>query len=494
MSDCKTGADHIASLRDGRTVYLDGKLVDDVTSHPAFRNAVHSSAALYDYQARPENIEAMTFVPEGGSRRINRSWLAPKTYEEMVTRRKAMQSWAALSGGFLGRAPDHLASSLLGQRMGIEVFRKHGEARAKALEDYFDYASRSDLFLTYVIINPQADRSKAWGEQEEELVARIVDEDTRGITVRGAKMLGTSSIMANEIFVANLQPLKPGEEAIAFSCTLPMNAKGLKVLSRKSYEAHAASVYDNPISSRFDENDALIYFDDVHIPWDRIFVYRDTNMCRAQFHDTPGHAYQNYQAQIRLSVKIKFLVGLARRITEAIGTADIPSVREQLGTLAAQAGMVNAMLAGMEAEAGRHGPWLVPNRHYMYSAQVLTQDLYPHLMNMIRELAGGALIMLPSSVEDFSNPELAKIIRRTQRSPSMKPEGKVRLLKAAWDAIGSEFGSRHTQYEMFYAGARFVTAGHSFRTFDWDAATGLVEAMTSGYDIESALAEINTRR
>lgn len=488
MSDCKTGADHIQSLRDGRSVYIDGKLVEDVTTHPAFKNAIRSAAALYDYQARPENIEAMTFLPESGGRRINRSWLAPKTYEEMAGRRKAMQAWAALSGGFLGRAPDHLASALLGQRMGIEVFRKHGAARAKALEDYFDYASRNDLFLTYVIINPQADRSKDWGEQAGELVAQIVDEDSTGIWIRGAKMLGTSSIMANEIFVANLQPLKKGEEALAFSCALSMNAKGLKVLSRKSYEASAVSIFDNPISSRFDENDALVYFDNVHVPWERVFVYRDTDMCRAQFHDTPGHAYQNYQAQIRLSVKIKFLVGLARRITETIGTTDMPPVREQLGILAAQAGMVNAMLAGMEAEAARQGPWLVPNRHYMYSAQVLTQDLYPRLINMIRDLAGGALIMLPSSAEDFANPELAKIIELTQRSPSMKPAEKVRILKAAWDAIGSEFGSRHTQYEMFYAGARFVTAGHSYRTFDWAACTALVEELTSGYGIENAVA------
>ncbi len=492
MSDCKTGAEHIASLRDGRTIYIDGKLVEDATVHPAFRHAIEAAGALYDYQSKPENIEAMTFVPEGSNRRINQAWLAPKTHEEMVVRRKALQSWAALSAGFLGRAPDHLASALLGQRIGIDVFRKHGAARAKAVEDYFDYASKNDLFLTYVIINPQADRSKAWGEQDEDLVARIVDEDSRGITVRGAKMLGTSAIMANEMFVANLQPLKPGEEAMAFSCALPMNAKGLKVISRKSYEANAVSIFDNPISSRFDENDALVYFDDVHIPWERIFVYRDTDMCRAQFHDTPGHVYQNYQAQIRLSVKIKFLVGLARRISESIGTADIPSVREQLGALAAHAGMVNAMLAGMEAEASRFGPYLVPNRHHLYSAQVLTQDLYPRLMNTIRELAGGALIMLPSSVEDFSNPELVKIIKKTQRSPSMPPEGKVRLLKAAWDAIGSEFGSRHTQYEMFYAGARFVTAGHSYRTFDWDTATGLVEAVTSGYSVESALNAINS--
>ena len=487
MTTCKTGAEHIKSLKDGRTVYIDGQVVTDVTEHPAFRNAVKSAAMLYDFQARPENTELMTFARPGSNRRISRAWQIPRSYAEMVQRRKALQAWAALSYGFMGRSPDHLASALVGQRIGIEVFRKHGEDRAKAFENYFEEASSNDYFLTYVIINPQSERAKDWGDQKEELVARIVDEDSGGITIRGAKMLGTSSIMANEVFVANLQPLKPGEEALAFSCALPMNVKGLRVLSRKSYEAAAVSMFDNPISSRFDENDALMYFDDVKVPWERVFVYRDTDMCRAQFHDTAGHAYQNYQAQIRLSVKIRFLTGLAHRITEAIGTTNIPSVREQLGYLAAQSSMVNAMMAGMEAEGTMRGEWYVPNKHFMYSAQVLTQDLYPRVVNTLRELSGGALIMLPSSIHDFADPELRKIIGVTQRAANMGPEDKVKFLKAAWDAVGSEFGSRHTQYEMFYAGARFVTSGHSYRTFDWGDATGMVDALMGSYDLASEL-------
>ena len=120
------------------------------------------------------------------------------------------------------------------------------------------------------------------------------------------------------------------------------------------------------------------------------------------------------------------------------------------------------MLAGMEASGTQRGECYLPNRHLVYSAQVVTQDLYPRLINMIRDLAGGSLIMLPSSVRDLADPALAAIMHKTQRSPNFEPEEKVKLLKAAWDAIGSEFGSRHTQYEMFYAGARFVATGHSY--------------------------------
>src|SRR6516165_1216024 len=175
--DCKTGAEHLASLRDSRAVYIDGTRVADVTTHPAFRNAVRSAAALYDFQARPDNVERMTFEPSAGSRRINRCWQKPRDHQELVQRRQALVAWAEQSAGFVGRSPDHVASSLLGQVIGIEVFRRHGEARAKALLDYFDHASRNDLFLSYVIINPQADLSKAWGQQDDELVAQLVDED-----------------------------------------------------------------------------------------------------------------------------------------------------------------------------------------------------------------------------------------------------------------------------------------------------------------------------
>lgn len=355
-------------------------------------------------------------------------------------------------------------------------------------------ATRQDWFLTYVIINPQADRSKAWGEQAEaDLSARIVDEDAGGITIRGGKMLGTSSIMANEVLVANLQPLKPGEESLAFSCALPMNTKGIKVLSRKSYEAHAVSKWDNPLSSRFDENDAVLWFQDVKVPWERVFVHRDTDMCRAQFHDTWGHTMQNYQAQIRLTEKLRFLTGIARRVAETIGTVNMPPVRDALGKLAAQAAGVEAILHGMEASGAQQGEWFVPNKHMMYAAQVLTQELYPQVVATIRDLAGGGMIMLPSSAADYGNPEMARIIRTTQQSPMSTPDERVKFMKLAWDAVGSEFASRHLQYEMFYAGAQFVTRGHSWRTYDWDRALGMVDGLLDSYAMpENTPADIMT--
>jgi 4-hydroxyphenylacetate 3-monooxygenase len=484
----KTGEQHIASLRDGRTVLIDGEKVDDTTRHPAFRRTVQSVGRLYDFAIAPQNRDLMTFATPSGDR-ANRIWELPRSLPELVERRHALEAWSGLHAGFMGRAPDHVASCIAGMYMGRDVFEAYDPARAKALADYYEYARDNDLYLTYVIINPQADRSKPASQQKDAfLTAGVVDQDAQGITVRGAKMLATGGVVANEVFVTCIQPLQPGDEAYALSFAIPMNSKGLSLMSRKSYEQASPSIFDNPLGSRFDENDAVLHFDDVKVPWERVFVFKNVEMCQKQFHATGAHVYQNYQAMIRLSVKVRFLLGIARRTAEINGVIGFPQVRETLGQLAAEAGMIDALVAAMEAKGAMRAGYFMPDRHTLYSAQTLTQQLYPKIINTLRDLAGGGLIMLPSSVRDFANPDIASLIDRTQQSPVASATERVKFFKLAWDAVGSEFASRHQQYEMFYAGATFVTKGHSFRTYDWDASASLLDGMLGSYQLEDETA------
>jgi len=142
----RDGAQHLQSLRDGRAVYLDGGPVGDVTEHPAFRNAVRSVCGLYDYQSAPENRALMTFTPADGDDPANRIWQLPQSYEELVERRRALESWAGLHAGFFGRSPDHVASCISGMFMGLEAFQAYDPARAAALADYYRMARDEDLF------------------------------------------------------------------------------------------------------------------------------------------------------------------------------------------------------------------------------------------------------------------------------------------------------------------------------------------------------------
>jgi 4-hydroxyphenylacetate 3-monooxygenase len=480
----KDGRKHVQSLRDGRRIFIDGQPIDDHVAHPAFHHAIRSAAGLFDYQAQPHNLERMTFTSPKTGDRVSRMWQLPTSHAELVERRQALEAWAELTCGMLGRSPDHVASCVSGMYMGLDLFERHGPVRASAVRDYYEYARDNDLYLTYVIISPQADRSKSAGEQADEfLVAGVCDEDSEGITIRGAKMLGTACPLANEVFVGAIQPLKPGEEKHSFTAMVPLNAKGLTILSRKSFEAHAVSTFDNPLASSFDENDAVLYFDEVKVPWERVFVHNDVQMAQAQWHAIPTHVYQNYQCQIRLMVKLRFLVGLAKKIADTNGITGFPQVRETLGQLAAETAMVEGLVVAMESAGWNYGTYFVPNKKLLYSAMVLTQQLYPKFVTTIRELSGGGMVMLPSSVQDFANPEVAGYIGKTQRSPATGSVGRVKLFKLAWDAVGSEFGSRHQQYEMFYAGANMVTRGHAFRTYDWDRAVSLVDGFMSSYDL-----------
>lgn len=483
----KTSLQHIESLRDGRSVYINGEKVDDVTTHPAFASSIEWLSNLYDYQH--DHLELMTTVDPATGERYNRIWQLPKSPEDIKQRRMALEAWTGLSCGFLGRAPDHVASCISGMVMGIERFERYDKVRAENLRNYYRYARDNDLYLTYVIINPQADRSKSTGEQADEfLTAGIAAEDNEGITIRGAKMLATGGIMANEVLVTCLQPLKKGEEEkYAVSFAIPMNAPGLKILSRKSYEEHNQSVFQNPLSSRFDENDALLYFDNVKVSWDRVFVHRDTDMCMAQFHETPAHVYQNYQAQVRLMVKMRFLAGVAYRTAEMNGIIGLPQVREKLGQIAAEAAISESFVNGMESKGSYVGEYYIPDRHLLYASQVIAQQLYPKFISRLRDLAGGGVIMLPSSTQDFANPEMRELIEKTQQSPIANAVERVKFFNLAWDAIGSEYASRHTQYEMFYSGATFVTKGASFRTFDWKRSASLLDGFASQYDLNEEI-------
>jgi 4-hydroxyphenylacetate 3-monooxygenase len=480
----KNGKAYLSSLRDNRTIYIDGRKVTDVTNDSCFRGAIASAASLYDYQAAPENLERMTFPSPTSGERVNLSWLLPRTYGDLVRRRQAIETWSALSCGMIGRSPDHVASTLAGFRMGLAAFRGYDPARAAALEAYFQYARDNDLFLSYVIINPQSDKAKsASGQPDPHLVASVVDQDSEGITIRGAKMLATSGIMANELLVSGFQALQAGDEAYAFTAVVPVGASGLSLMSRRSYEQSATSTFDYPLSSRFDENDAVVHFDDVKIPWDRVFVFKDLKMAQAQWHDTRAHVFQNYQCIVRLMVKLRFLLGLARKIAETNNIINYPQVRETLGLLAAKVSNIEALVIAMELKGESFHEFYVPDRSMLCTAQVIAQTTYPEVVETIRSLSGGGMIMVPSSHADFAAPETNAIIHKTQRSPVATSEQRVKLMKLAWDAVGSEFGSRHLQYEMFYSGAPLVTRGNSFRFFDWDGPKQAVERFMDSYGL-----------
>jgi 4-hydroxyphenylacetate 3-monooxygenase len=409
----------------------------------------------------------------------------PRSREDLQARREALTAWATLTNGLVGRGPEHVAGFLAGFAGAPDVFGRADRRFAENVVRFHRRASEQDLFVTYVIVPPQVDRSKtAQGWDEKFLQVGVVGERDGGIVVRGSQMLGTSAAVSDVLLVSCITPLKPGDEDVANTFVVPIGAPGLKIYCRPPYALHKSSVYDYPLSTRFDETDALVVFDDVFVPWENVFVYRNVEMLRAQFFETAAHVLGNTQAQIRLSVKMKFLIGLARKIAAATQTDTFPGVQEKLGELASLAAVVEGMVLAAEATCAvdRHGV-ARPNPRFLYGAMGLQSELYPRAIQILRELAGGGMIQVPSSVQDLLSSETQADLRKYLRAAGMTAEERIKLFKLAWDLVGTEFGGRHLQYEMFYAGAPHVARGHAYRNYGYDEAVERVDAFLDGYSI-----------
>lgn len=456
----RTGREYLDSIRDGRQVWLDGELVRDVTRHPAFRNTARSIAALYDLTHDRRHVETLTTPAETGSARTHRAFQIPRSYEDLVTRRRAYKVWAESSFGFLGRSPDYMASGIAGFATVPQVFSTETFDGTANLDAYYERMSKGDLYQAFTITNPQIDRTKAASEQEEDdLYVRVVKELDSGIVVRGAKMIGTAAVFGDEIIVGTIEPLAPQDVEYALSFSIPIDTPGLKFISRVSYELAARSVFDNPLSSRFDENDALLICDDVFVPWERVLVYRDVNAALMQWWGTAAYANFAHQAATRFWTKLEFLSGLAILIAKANNTDQLPPVQSQIGKIMGWLNIAKSMVLAAEAahEPVPGGDGAVRINNEIASAhRAMTGDIYPKVIQEIKLLAGGGLIQLPASGYELRHPELGGLISKYIRSPGHPAQKRLKLFKLAWDALGSEFASRHEQYERFYHGAPHI--------------------------------------
>ncbi|MQA82131.1 MAG: 4-hydroxyphenylacetate 3-hydroxylase [Streptosporangiales bacterium] len=480
----RTGADYLAALRDDREIYVDGKRVDDVTVHPAFAPITATMAELYDLAADPAN--GMQYkAPETGET-ANRVFSIPRSRDDLVARRAAIETWSRHTHGWVGRSPDHVGAFLAGFAAHPEAFTSEDRDFSDNVVKYHERALRESLFVSYAIIPPQVSRATSAHAWEGDLVqVGVAEECADGMLVRGAQMLATGGAIADEIFVSCIKPLTPEDRDFAVGFTIPVSASGLKLYCRRPYASAATSRYDYPLSTRYDETDALLVFDDVLVPWDRVFVCRDVDGVRKQFFGTGAHVLGNWQAQIRFAVKLQFLAGLAVKVARTNGVDRIPGVQEKLGELASLASLVESAVLAAEygAEPDDAGLWL-PRPRPLYGAMGLQAELYPRVLAIVRDLVGGGVLQVPSSVEEMRNPATRADMDRYIQSPGVSADERIKLFKLVWDAVSSEFGGRHHQYEMFYAGAPFVAKGYAYRNYGFDEPLGEVDAFLASYGVD----------
>jgi 4-hydroxyphenylacetate 3-monooxygenase len=480
-SAMRTGAEYLRSLDDGRQIFLDGERVGKVTGHVAFRQAARQLANLFDVAAAPAMRERMTFTSPKTGGPVWRAYQIPHTHADLKARRLFSETWAEATFGLMGRTPDHVGGFFTGFAAVPRVFAAGGQQFADNVVRFYERLRDEHLFASYAIVPPQIDRSKpAHKQSDPTLHAGVVKERDDGIVISGAQQLATAGVFSDYLHLACIHPLQPGDENYANALAVPMNAPGLKLYPRRSFAKPGMSAFDYPLSSRFDEADCFCVFDNVFVPWEQVFVYRNLEVSRDQWWKTPGHLYGNHQAQCRYAVKLRFMIGLAKRMNEMTGNDANPAVAIQMGELAAIVTVVDSMLQAHETVAPIDQDGILwPSQTTLYAIMALQSELNGRMLETIRELAGAVMITLPSSEADFDNPAMAADIARFMRSGSADARTRVATMRLAWDFLGSEFGSRHAQYEKFYGGASFLVKQNVNRFFDYKRATAMVDAALS---------------
>ncbi len=463
----RTGAEYLEGLRRRpRELWYAGQRVGDPTEHPVFRRITQSIAALYDMQHHPELREEMTYPSPTSGERVGLSFLIPKTPEDLVRVRRMMKRWADFSGGFMGRTPDYLNRALAGFASAAAYFAANDPRFAEHVRWYYEYARENDLCLTHTLIHPQANRSVGPSQQADPyLAARIVEENAQGIVLRGARMLATLPV-ADELLVFPSTLLRAGSEdaPYAFAVAVPCDAPGLRFQCRESFW-YGRPAFDHPLSARFEEMDAVVIFEDVFVPWERVFLVRDVERCNRAFAETGAVAFMAHQVVTKNVAKTEFILGVASLIVETIAIEPYQHVHEKIAEIIIVLEAMRAFLRTSEVEA-QPNRWdvLVPAWPPLDAARNLYVRAYPRLVEILQQLGASGFMAIPTR-EDLEGP-MASLIRRYYQAARAEAADRIRLFRLAWDIALSAFGGRQVLYERFFFGDPVRMASAMFQTYD----------------------------
>jgi 4-hydroxyphenylacetate 3-monooxygenase len=484
-----TGAEYLDSVRDDREIWIYGERVKDVTTHPAFRNTVRMIARFYDALHDPGRKAVLTMETDTGSGGYtHRYYRASRNADDLVAARDAIAESARLSYGWIGRTPDYKAAFLATMGANPGAYSPYEENAQR----WYARAQEEVTFVNHALVNPPVDRDRPLDDVKD-VYMHVEKETDAGLVISGAKVVATTSTLTHYNFIANNGALPIKTKPFAFVCMVPTRAPGVKLFCRPSYEMTAAVMgtpFDYPLSSRMDENDSIIVFDKVLVPWEDVLAYGDIDRVNSFF---PRSGFLNramLQGCTRLAVKMDFLAGLLLKAVEATGTKDFRGVQAQVGEVLAWR---NLFWSLSDAMARTPVPWttgyVLPNFEYGLAYRIAASTAYPKVKEIIESTLASALVYLPSSALEFKVPELRPYLDQFVRgSNGYTAEQRVKVMKLMWDAIGSEFGGRHELYERHYFGNQESIRFEVLMAMDAMGTTarlkGFVEQCMAEYDLD----------
>jgi 4-hydroxyphenylacetate 3-monooxygenase len=480
----RKGRDVLEKLRaDSPEIWHRGERVKDVTTHPAFKNGLHSLAELYDLQW--EQPDVMLFDSPSTGNKVGRSYMIPRTREQLKSISTMMKVWSGYHHGMMGRAPDYLNRAMSGYAGGADFLVQQGLRFGENVRNYHEYIRENDLCLTHTLITPQANRAVGTAEQADPyLAARVKEETDAGIVIRGARMLATLPT-ADEIMVfpSTLLKNRPEDAPYAFGLALPCATPGLKFICRESVD-YGRSRYDHPLGARFEEMDAAVVFDDVFVPWERVFLYREVDVCNQAYSRTGAIVNMAHQVVVKNIAKTEFLLGLAALMANTIGIEIFQHIQKKMAEIWVTLETMKAFLLSAEvnAELDEYGV-MRPAWDPLDAARNLYPHLYPKMISYIQQLGASGLVAAPTQA-DVNGP-LAEEIKRFYQAARADAHERIPIFRLAWDTALSAFATRQVLYERYFFGDPVRMAGALVRSHDFTPYMDMIREFLAHTDEEA---------
>lgn len=460
----RTGKQYLDAISKPRDIRIDGEKVTNVVTDPRFSGGAKTMAMIFDLQNRPDLIDTMTYEENG--ERYGLSHKPPKTMEDLTARKEMFKIWSNASCGTFGRSPDYMNVYLMAMNASAEAFGEY----ADNLRNYYKYVRDNDLSLTHTLVNPQVDRSKPVEQQDKDLAAKIIETNDKGIVIQGARMVSTLSAYADEILVVPSAIIQNNQEAApyAFAFAVQADAPGVIHVSRPSVvHQNEGHPMDYPMSGRFDETDAMIIFDKVLVPWDRVFTHGDVDMCNEFYKRTNIGSHILDQSTVRSLAKAEFYRDLAYTIVNTTNTDGFINVQNLLAELMTSVEIVRSVIVAAHAEAKLVNGIMSPNAAPYAALRLRYPDMYQRMCEIIRILGAGGLVAVPSYAE-FDSEGTKDFVEKYFQSANGDSRTRTKLFRLAYDASISSFAGRQQLYERYYSGDPVRAAAIMYNGADKD--------------------------
>jgi aromatic ring hydroxylase len=460
----RAGAEYLAGLRDGRRVYHAGKKIEDVTTHPGIAGAARTVAKIYDLQHDPDYGPRMTTTWNG--KRISLSYLPPRTMDELLAKRENTTIQARATLGLMGRLPDFCSNLTVGLLNIVDILAEASPRFAENAVNYHRYCAYNDVALTHALNDQFYDRSKPASTQPNpDQILRVVRETEGGPIVRGLRNLVTLAPLSDEVIVYPNRPRRPDEEDFSLAFAIPMSSPGLYMICRDLY-AQQSTADRLPLSSRLDEIDTTLIFDDVHVPWERIFVYRNPALAN-RILDLINPPWSGYVTMTRLAVKLETFAAVAEIMSRWNGRNTDPDTQRRIGTLLTDLEVHRACLNAMETAARRTpAGYLMPNSNDAYRLHGVAASDRAEML--FRDILTSSLV-LTGSESDMSEPDIGAFVAKYFKGTAPDTRSNLRLMAVAADLMQSAFGVRSQLYERFHAGPPDMIVQRLYRKYDLDS-------------------------